>query len=226
MRPAPLDQRDRLASRVFLVLHDPFTGRPLVGTGAVRSGVVGAQLAELLIAGRIGLDGSKIVLAHAKRQEDDEISGFVVDALASQDRDHDVPTWIATLADTVVGFVAGRLVASGVLQRGGRGLFGVGAARFPALDLLASARPHVRLAHMLRHPREMDRPGAVCAALLGAIGAQKVLDVDRDRAVVRAAVAGATDSLPDDLRGLLVGVEVACEVQSLPPSLRLRPSEG
>lgn len=137
-----------------------------------------------------------------------------------------MPTWIATLADPLLELVSGRLVTGGVLQRGGRGLFGVGGARFPALDLLASARPQVRLTYMLRHPHDMDPTGAMCAALLGSVGAQKALDVDGDRARIRTGVDLATESLPGDLRRLLVGVEVACEAQSLPPSLRLRPTEA
>lgn len=212
---------DRLPCRLFLVLHDMFSGKPVVGSDELRIAVVGAQLAELVLSGRIELPDGGVRLAHARRQDDAEPAGFVVDAIATRDQVHDVPTWILTLGGPVVELVADQLRAQGVVRRAGRGLFGLGPERFPAANLLASARPRIRLEHMIRYPRGMDRAGAVCAALVGAVDAHRVLAVDGDRAQVREAVDAATASLPEDLRTLLAGVEAA---QSMPPFLRMRPT--
>jgi hypothetical protein len=58
-------------------------------------------------------------------------------------------------------------------------------------------------------------PGAALAAILGALEVERVLDVDRDRAAVKAAVADATDALPIDLANLVAGVRDSVSAISL-----------
>lgn len=218
--------QEPLTDQVFLVLHDTFTGRPSVGPVALRCGVVGALLADLVLAGRLRVTDGRLGLAHARREEPDPDADYVLAAVAAQPREHTVAAWVGALADHFLDTVSSRLVAAGVVARGGRGLLGRGTPRFPAVDLLASARPRVHLEHKLRRPGDLDDGAAVCAAVLVAVGAERSLDVDGDRAAVRAGIAAAHDRLPPDVHRLLTGLEVATAAHSLPPSLRLRPSDA
>ncbi len=222
MRGRALDEP--LADQVFLILHDQFTGRPAVGTTALRCAVVGAQLAGLVHAGRLRFERGRVGLAHARRGEPDADADYVLAAVAAQRAEHTVAAWVGALSDHVLRTVSRRLVDAGVVARGGRGLLGRGPARYPARDLLAAARPRLHLEHKLRRPRELDDGAALVAAVLVAVGAGRSLDVDGDRAAVDAGIAAAHDRLPPDVHRLLTGLEVATAAHALPPSLRLRPS--
>lgn len=200
---------DVLTSRVFLILHDPFTGRATIGAAPLRCALVGAQLADLVLAGRLAVADRRVVLTSARREATDEAAAFTIEAIAAQDRPRPVATWVEALSGPLVEMVAARVVGAGIVGRGGRGLFGRGAERFPARDLLTCARPRVRLEHMLRHPRGFDRPTAACAAVLGAVGAERVLDVDGSRTVVRDGLAAARAMLPAELGELVDGLAAA-----------------
>ncbi|WP_219418860.1 GOLPH3/VPS74 family protein [Pseudonocardia nigra] len=218
--------QDTLAERVFLILHDPFTGKPAVRASALKRAVTGAELAELILEHRIGMENDRIVLADARVQKTDYISSFVLTSIRGQKDVHSVPVWVAALAERLFDLVAGRLTNAGIVHRtGGPGLLRRSAQRFAATDLLAAARPRLRLEHMLRTPQELDVPSAACAAVLAAVGADRVLDVDGDRAAIRQVIAAARTSLPVDLRNLVTGLEVAHASAELPPSLRLRTSD-
>lgn len=216
--------QDKLAARLFLILHDPFTGRCAVPAAALRCVLVGAELAELVLTRRIALENELVLLGEAGTAPGtDSISAFVVDSIARQPDAHGVPTWLAALGNAVTELVAARLVDSGILVRA-RALFGRG-SRYPASNLLAAAGPRVRLEHAVRQPRDGDPATAVCAALLVAIGARRVVNADGHRRETRRGLATLEATLPTDLRGLVMSVEVAHASGSLPPSLRLRPRD-
>jgi Golgi phosphoprotein 3 (GPP34) len=219
---SPNRPQDKLAARIFLILHDSFSGKPAVGPTAIRCALVGAELAELIIARRITMENDLVVLGDPGSPGSDEISAFVVDSVSRQTGSYGVPTWLGAIGDALYELVAARMVGAGILVRS-RGLVGR-TQRYPAANLLAAAGPRVRLEHMVRRPRERDLPGAVCAALLGAVGAVGVLEIDGGRRSMRRTLNGIAEALPDDLRRLVMSVEVAHESGSLPPSLRLRPS--
>lgn len=221
--------RDKLAARVFLVLHDPFTGKALVRGSAVRLAVAGAELAELALARpdrgqMIALENDRVVLAEARPRRLDYIASFVVDSIRSQPEAHTAMVWTAALADRVFDLVATQLINEGVVQRQAAGaLFGRGTRRYPAVDLLAAAGPRVRLEHALRSGEELDEASAVCLAVLAAVGGDRTLDIDR--ATRRQRIAPITDSLSVDLRSLVTGIEVAHASGELPQTLRLRTSD-
>jgi hypothetical protein len=216
--------QDKLPARIFLILHDPFTGKATVGPTALRCALVGAELGELIISRRVAMENDLVVMGDATAPSGDEISAFVVDSISRQPDAHGVPTWLAAIGDALFELVAARLTTSGILMRT-RGITGR-ANRFPAANLLAAAGPRVRLEHMVRRPRERDVEGSVCAALLAAVGAAGTLAVDDNRKATRAGLAALTDALPVDLRSLAMSVEVAHASGSLPPSIRLRPSNA
>jgi hypothetical protein len=228
--PAPADpvSRDKLAARMFLILHDSFTGKPLVRASAVRIAVAGAELADLALArpGRgqlVALENDRVVLAGTRPRRLDYISSFVVDSIRSQPEAHPATVWTAALADHVFDLVVTQLITEGVVQRQQGGLFGRSARRFPAVDLLAAAGPRVRLEHALRSDGALDEETAVLLAVLAAVGGERTLDLDR--AARRRLTAAAADTLPLDLRSLVTGIEVAHASGELPQSLRLRTSD-
>ncbi len=220
----PNRPQDKLAARIFLILHDSFSGKAAVGPAAMRCALVGAELAELMLARRIAVENDLVVRGDPGAPGSCDISAFVVDSINRQAGSYGVPTWLGVLGDALYELVAARLVGAGILVRS-RGLVGR-SFRYPAANLLAAAGPRVRLEHMVRRPRDRDVSGAVCAALLGAVGAAGALETDGSRRSMRRTLTGIAESLPEDLRNLVMSVEVAHESGSLPPSLRLRPSSA
>lgn len=215
--------QDKLAARLFLILHDPFNGRCAVSPMALRCALAGAELAELVLNKRVTMVGEQVVLGATSAPGTDALSAFVVGAIARQPESYGVPTWLAAIGDAVVELVAARLLETGILARSKPPLRRRG--RYPAINLLAAAGPRVRLEHMVRHPADCDVAGAICAALVDAIGAGRVLQGADGRRELRRGLAAVTAQLPADLRGLVTSVEVAHASGSLPPSLRLRPKD-
>jgi Golgi phosphoprotein 3 (GPP34) len=209
--------QDLLVRKLFLIFHNPFTGKPEIGPELLRCGLVAAAFADLVIARRVGLENDRVVVAEARRPDDDEISGFILDSIQSQPTARTVRSWAEALADAIYELAAHELATDGVVRRqvGGRRLLRRSPDRFPALDLIRASGPRVRLEHMLRTPRQSDIAGATIAAIIGALEVERILDVDRDRAMVRTSVAAATESLPMDLRALITGVTDAVSAISL-----------
>lgn len=209
--------QDMLAKRMFLILHNPFTGKPDVGQDLLKCGLVAAELADLILSRRLGMENDRIVVADTRGSGVDEIGAFVVESIQRQASAHTVRSWVEALADVLFELVARGLVDDGIVRReqGGRRLLRRSADRFPAVDLMRAAGPRLRLEHMLRTPRERELNNAVIAAIIGALEVDRVLDVDRDRASVRHSIAEATASLPIDMRGLVQGVEDSVAAISL-----------
>jgi hypothetical protein len=202
--------QEALARRMFLILHDPFSGRPEVEHTRVKGGVVAASLAELIMEGRLGMDDDRVVVLDP-RAVTDEIAGFVIQNIQHQRRALPVKTWVDALGDVLYELVARWLVTDGVVRRepGSRRLVRRGPDHFPAIDLLRSAGPRVRLEHMLRTPRDLDPVGVALAGIIRAIEADRVLDVDRDRGAVKSSLNAAAQQLPDELMSLVDGVQSA-----------------
>jgi hypothetical protein len=211
---------DKLAARLFLILHDPFNGRCVVSPMALRCALVGAELAELVLNRRVTMVDELVLLGAPSAPGSDALSAFVVGAIARQPEPYGVPTWLAAIGDAVAELVAARLVEAQILTRSKSGPRRRG--RFPATDLLAAAGPLVRLEHMVRKPAECDIAGAACATLVAAVGAGRVLQGSSSRRQLRRRLAAVAETLPPDLLSLVTSVEVAHASGALPPSLRLR----
>jgi Golgi phosphoprotein 3 GPP34 len=213
--------QDKLAARLFLILHDPFSGRCAVSPMALRCALVGAELAELILNRRVAMENELIVPGEASAPGTDALSAFVMGAINRQPDRYPVPVWLAALGDAVAELVAARLVEVGILVRAKSLIRRRG--RFPAINLLAAAGPRVRLEYMVRMPQDSDVASATCAALVDAVGAGRVLQGETGRRDLRRALATLVAMLPGDLRSLVTSVEVAYASAALPPSLRLRP---
>jgi Golgi phosphoprotein 3 (GPP34) len=216
--------QDKLAARLFLILHDPFSGRCAVSPMALRCALVGAELAELLLNRRVFMVNELIVPGEASAPGTDALSAFVMGAINRQPERYPVPVWLAAIGDAVAELVAARLVEVGILVRTRSLLRRRG--RFPAINLLAAAGPRVRLEHMVHMPEESDIASATCAALVDAVGAGRVLQGEAPRRDLRRGLTALGALLSPDLRSLVMSVEVAHASGALPPSLRLRPRGG
>ncbi len=208
--------RQRLAADFFLIAHDEFSGKLRISPDLLGCGLVGAQLAELITDDRLAVEGGR-VLATEVRDDGDEIGAYVVESISRQTSAHSVRVWVDTFREVLYELVARRLISEGVVRReqGGRQLMRRRPDRFPAVDLLAAARPRLRLEHMLRTPQEFDLPGAVIAALVGAVGAEAVLDPEIDRTATRELLVRLEENLPADVRALVEGVRAAVSAVSL-----------
>lgn len=209
-------ESDQMATGLFLIAHDEFTGKLRISPDLLGCGLVGAQLAELVMAGRLAVEDNRVVPAGARGSGQDEIGAFVVDSVQRQPARHTVRAWTETFAPVLHELVSRRLVDLGVVRREqGRGVLRRRTDRFPAVDLLKAARPRVRLEAMLRNPRELDLKGGFTAALVWTLGIDAVLDPDIDRAAARDLVGHIVDNLPTDLRALLNGTQAAVAAVSL-----------
>jgi hypothetical protein len=207
----------RLAADFFLIAHDEFSGKLRISPALLACGLSGAQLAELITAGWIVVESGRLLTMDVHVDGSDEVGAYVVETIRQQSSTHSVRVWVETFGEMLPELIARQLVAEGVVRReqGGRQLMRRRPDRYPATDLLAAARPRLRLEHMLRTPQEFDLPGAVLAVLLGALGAEVLLDPELDRAAARELIGRLRTHLPADLRDLMEGVEAAVAAISL-----------
>jgi Golgi phosphoprotein 3 (GPP34) len=213
----------QLAADFFLIAHDPFDGgRLAISTEILGCGLVGAEVADLILARRLRVDGDDLVVGEPSGREPggplDEADDYVLEALAGQDSVHPVRTWVEPLQDGLYALVGDRLVASGVLRREhGTRRIGRGRQpdRFPADDLLAACAPQQRLEQLLRAPQDLTLAPGFLAALIGVLGVDRLLNSEIDRATLREMLAEIEQNLPTDLRVLCNGVRAVTAEVSL-----------
>jgi Golgi phosphoprotein 3 GPP34 len=205
-------ERDELAAGFFLIAHDEFTGKLRINRERLGWGLVAAELAQLLVAGRIAIADSRVVLTDSYGLEPNEVDGYVLDTIQRHMSVRSVRDWTAALAQPLYELVSQRLEDMGVVRReAGGGLVRKRPDRFPGVDLLAAARPRMRLERMIRSPRELDLPGAFTASLLWALGAEGVLDPEIDRGAARELVRQVNEHLPADLHAVLAGARAVAD---------------
>ena len=209
--------RHWLATDFFLIAHDEFSGKLRISLELLCCGLVGGQLADLIVANRLALEGGRVLVTDDRSEARDEVGDYVVESISRQTSTHSVRVWVDTLQEVLYELIGRRLINDGVVRReqGGRQLMRRRPDRFPATDLLAAARPRLRLEHMLRTPQEFDLPGAVLAVLVGAVGVETVLDPEIDRTAARELMTRLEENFPADLRALIEGVRAAAVAVSL-----------
>ncbi|MCO1656943.1 GOLPH3/VPS74 family protein [Pseudonocardia humida] len=205
-------ERDELAAGFFLIAHDEFSGKLRVNRERLGYGLVAAELAQLLVAGRIALADGRVVLTDSYTVEPNEVDGYVLDTIQRHVSVRSVRAWADSLAQPLYDLISRRLESLGVVRReSGGGLVRRKPDRFPGVDLLAAARPRMRLERMIGSPRELDLPGAFTASLLWTLGLEGVLDPEIDRSAARELVRQVNEHLPADLHTVLAGVRAAAE---------------
>jgi hypothetical protein len=210
--------RQPLALDFFLIAHDPFDGgRLAISTEILGCGLVGAEIADLVLARRLRIDGDDVVVTEPGGQVDD-IDGYVLEAVDGQESVHSVRTWIEPLQDGLYALIGDRLVAAGVLRRE-QGTRRIGRGRqpdrFPANDLLAACAPQQRLEQLLRSPKDLTLAPGVLAALLGVLGVDRLLTTAIDRTTLREMLVEIEQNLPSDLRTVCDGVRAVTAEVSL-----------
>jgi hypothetical protein len=208
--------QDKLVWKMFLVLHDPFTGKPEVAHDLLTTGLAACELCELIMSRRLVLNRDHVLIAPVSFSWPDEVSSLVLQAIEQQPGTHTVRTWVRVLGEPIYQTVSRLAVDGGTVRRqqGGWRPTGRRPDRFPAVDLLRAAGPRLRLEHVLRTPSELDTGASVLAGVIGGLRLERIIDEQRDRAAVRASVVSAVASLPHDLRAVLAGVESAADASS------------
>ena len=197
-----LDGRS-ITADFFLIAHDPFDdGKLRVGTELFGCGLVGAKLAELVMARRLRLDGDKVVVMDSAKLQDDG-DDYVLENVAGQSTAHSAKSWIEPLQDGLYEVVARQLVMAGVVRRQtGVRRFARGGRhpdRFPANDLLVATRPQQDLEELLRTPRDLSLAAGTLAAIVGAVGLDSSFNLQLDRAYLRELLTEIEQNLPSDL---------------------------
>jgi hypothetical protein len=113
---ADLSGTGRLADDLYLLAHHEVTGRPHLQPRAVGLGLAGALLAELMLAGNIGLRAGQVV-ADDHCAPHDELTRSVLGLVAAERERHPARDWLLFLAGTAPRDVAARLERSGYLTR-------------------------------------------------------------------------------------------------------------
>lgn len=207
--------RESMAGAFLLLLHDEFSGRPRCGPDPLRGGLVGAQLAELLIAGRVGLAEGRVHPLPADPPADTHPAAeYVVECVRSQPGRYTVRTWTENLGEPLHQMVVAELVDGGVIRRESGGLGWRRAVRLPAVDLLRAAAPRARIERMITTPRELDLAGAFTIAMLWELGIEEVMDV-RAPCGSGNLVERISARMPTALRDLLDGIGDAAVAASL-----------
>lgn len=189
-----------LGERFLLAVHDPFTGAPEAARGLMESGLVAADVADLVVAGRLGLVPDGIIVRTPGARGADPIGDYVVDHVAGQEFPQDLATWIELIGGALFELHVRNLVEQAVVRRERRrGLLGRVRERYPAVDLLRAADPLLRLRHTLRNPHELDLEGGILACIVVGIEGRALLELDQQDEICAHIHA----QLPDDLRALM-----------------------
>jgi Golgi phosphoprotein 3 GPP34 len=107
-----------VADDLWLLSHDDVSGRPCIQARPLGLGLAGALLAEAALAGVVTLGPGPVRAGECAPRE--ELAARLLRQVASEPELHPVQEWLAYLAQTAPGDVAGRLEACGYLVRNGR----------------------------------------------------------------------------------------------------------
>jgi Golgi phosphoprotein 3 GPP34 len=198
-----------LADELFLIGHDEYTGKAAVNSELIDSGLVGAVLGELMLAGRAALTEGRITVRDP-RPHGESVTDAALAEILKQKNAHPVRAWVEYLREDVRAMVGTRLVDAGVVRREQtRGLTLRSVVRYPATEPVRAARPRVRMRYLLERGERLDLQTAVAAALVRATEMEHVLLLDAGRQQARERLGQIAAALPAELQALSSGVEAA-----------------
>jgi Golgi phosphoprotein 3 (GPP34) len=204
--PAPgLGGTGWLADDLYLMAHDERTGRLVLSARAAGLGLAGALLADLVLAGCLNVTGGQVAVTGTV-PPDDGLAASVLGVLAGENPPRPVADWLAFLARTASGEVAGRLERAGYLvavaARPWR------AARWRPADPDCAFAPVVRVECALSAARPADAQGVALAGLAAACGLGARLGLYLSPGA-RARLEQAGGQLGPGLRELIGGTQAA-----------------
>jgi Golgi phosphoprotein 3 (GPP34) len=204
-----------LADELFLVGHDEYTGKAIVNNTILDSGLAGAVLGELLLAGRVTMVDNRIVMRDPRPYGENVTDAAMAEILKRRE-DYPVRAWVEYLRDDVREMIARRLISAGMIERAeARGLSLRVSVRYPATDAIEAAAPRVRLRFMLDKNEPLDQQTAALAALVRAIGLEQALLLDAGRQQIREHIERATEPMHPFLHALAAGVDAAVAASAL-----------
>jgi hypothetical protein len=204
-----------MAAAFLLLVHDEFSGRPRCSADLLRCGLVGAQLAELVIGGRMGVAEGRVhpldadPLGNARPAAE-----YVMECVLGQPRQHTIRTWTENLGEPLYEMIVTELVDDGVIRRETGGFGRRRTERLPALNLLRAAAPRARIERMITAPRELDLAGAFTIAMVWALGIEAMLDTRAERGGAEL-VERIRARMPVALRDLLDAIGTSAAATSL-----------
>ena len=197
-----------LADELFLVGHDQYSGKAQISDGALDTALAGAVLGELVLAGRLSIDDSTIVVVRDQRPHGERVSDAALAEILKQQQAHPVRAWVEYLRDHSRTMVAPRLVHIGMIERVQARSLLKQTIRYRAIDPLKAAGPQARLRYLLDRPGDLDEQTAVLGSLVLAAGLEFLLGGGSTRQT-RNALIQMHQTLKTDLQALVVGVESA-----------------
>ncbi len=197
-----------LADEFFLVGHDQYSGKPQVSDGALDTGLAGAVLGELVLAGRLTVGEETHVAVRDQRPYGEHVTDAALAEILKQREVHPVRAWVEYLRDHARTMVAPRLIQNGLVERVQARSMLKQTVRYPATDALRAASAQARLRYTVDHPAHLDEQTAVLGGLVLAAGLDFVLGGGSARET-RDALARMSGLLRPDLQALIAGVESA-----------------
>ena len=164
-----LDGTGRVGDDLWLLAHNDVTGRPCLQPRPLGLGLAGALLGELVLTGLVSVAGDDLTLEQARRRPGEQVLTGVLGALEREPEEHPVGEWLAYLARTAPGNVAGRLERSGYLARD-RGLLPRRGGRLVPCDRDSAFAPVLRVRAALDSSRPLTAHDGVLAGLADACG--------------------------------------------------------
>ena len=197
-----------LADELFLIGHDEYSGKTIISGEVLDTGLAGAVLGELLLAGRITIAEGKVTLED-DRPYGEGVSDAAIAEIRRKGNTFAVRSWVEYLREQVREIVARRLIAAGLIRtEQARSMFRQ-VTRFPATDPMKAAAPRVRLRYLLERPQLLDLQAATLASLVKACALESVLVLDLRPGPGTDLIANAQAVLPPDGLALVKGVDMA-----------------
>jgi Golgi phosphoprotein 3 (GPP34) len=210
--PAPrLAGTGQLADDLYLIAHHERTGKVLLAPRAAGLGLAGGLLAELTLAGAIGITAGMV--AAGPVPPGDALTAGVVRQVSAEPQRHPVADWLAFLARTAAQQVADRLAQAGYLAPAPawppwRG------PRWVPVDADCAFAPVTRIHSAIGQTRPADAQAVALAALAAAcgLGARLALYLPLGS---RARLDQAADQLDPDLREVITQTQAAVDAAVL-----------
>jgi Golgi phosphoprotein 3 (GPP34) len=198
-----------IADELFLVGHDPHTGRRQVSRDSLATALAGAALGDLILAGCLFVDADSQVRTLARPAPDDPVTGYILGELAGRDGAEPLREWVWHLRRDIYPLVGQRLAAAGLVtsRRARRVLSMRAVVAYPAGNLVLAGRPAVRLGgYVLRQSASPDVPTRLLAALVRAIDLESRLPIDLPTAEIRRRLESVSAVLPAPLDATVTAV--------------------